>query len=76
MRRIVFIGVLALAACADEGRDYDSSAACTTRGVAAGTPAFEKCVREERSARMLEQQRQEYDQRKADDEYWRTHRYR
>lgn len=66
---------LLLAACDGGGkRDYDSSAACAAQGHTAGTPGFEECVRRERTARMLEQQRNEYEQRKQEEEYWRTRR--
>ncbi len=69
--------VALLAACSEGvagGRDYDSSAACNARGYKAGTPEFESCYTEEHKGRMLDAQRREYEQRKADDEYWRTQR--
>ena len=64
-----------LAACdAQQGRDYDSSAACHDRGLKAGTPEFDRCMTEERQARMLEEQRREYEQRKQYEEDWRMRR--
>lgn len=77
MKRIaVVVCVMLVTACTNGSpqRDYDSSKACAERGVPTGTPEFEKCVSEERTTRMLEEQRREFEQRKADEEFWRNNR--
>lgn len=51
--------LLPLAACAPEGRDYDASAYCIEKGYAPGTSAYDRCIREEQDARLLEEQRRE-----------------
>jgi hypothetical protein len=66
---------IVLSACApDGGRDYDSAAACAARGLKPGMPGYEDCARAERQGRMLEEQRREYEERKAEEEYWRNRR--
>ncbi len=68
------ICLLALAACADDGRDYDASKQCVSRGFQPGTPAYESCVREERTTRLMEQNRREFEQRQQDESYDRARR--
>jgi hypothetical protein len=68
---LIVLSFVVLTACGGEGRDYQSSARCKERGMTAGTPEFERCVDEEAQARMMEEQRRDYEQRKQQDEDWR-----
>ncbi len=68
--------LLALAACEPSGkRDYDASARCQALGHKPGTQAYDVCVSEEIAARMLEEQRREYEQRKQMEEDWKLRRH-
>lgn len=69
--------LLLLTACGapPPARDYEGSNACVGRGYIPGEQAFENCVREERAGRLLEQQRQEFERRKADEEQWKMRRF-
>lgn len=74
-RFALFALLLSLSACAaDNKRDYESSRRCHDRGITAESPDFEQCVKEERSLRMMEQQRREFEERKQMDEYYRNRR--
>lgn len=70
------LGFLLLGACANDGRkDYDSMRYCHSAGYQAGTAEYDQCVKEERSRRMLEQQRAEYERQKQIDRDNRARRF-
>ena len=75
---IAAAALLGLAACAEQNvsRDYDSSARCHDSGLKAGTPEFGQCVKDEHASRLLQQQREEYEQQKQDLQDWRRQRGR
>lgn len=76
MRKIhVVLPLLALASCGPEAKDYDAQAMCQSIGNQPGTRAYDECVEAERSRKMLEQQRREYEQMKQEKEDWRRRGY-
>jgi hypothetical protein len=75
MRISLIATLFLLAACADNKTDYDASARCQAQGQKPGTAGYEQCVREERSQRMMEQQRREYEQMKQQDRDFKMRRY-
>jgi hypothetical protein len=59
MKKTIIFAVLLLTACAgNSGRDYDGSARCQGMGYKPGTAEYEQCLKEEKAARLMEQQRQ------------------
>lgn len=63
-----------LAACAVEP-DRASIAKCQDMGHAPGTAEYDTCVREETGAKLMEQQRREYEQMKQNERDWKMRRY-
>ncbi len=59
--------VLITAGCADNKPDYDGMAKCEGLGYKPGTAEYDKCVREEKSVKMMEEQRREFEKMKQDD---------
>lgn len=67
--------IFSLSACdSAPQRDYESSAACDARGLKAGMPGYDDCIREEWQAREMKRQRDEYEEQKRQDQFWREHR--
>lgn len=64
-----------LAGCTDTKKDYDASANCQASGLKPGTPEYDKCVKDEKTVRLMEQQRREYEQMKQEQEDWKLRRY-
>ena len=78
MKTFMIAGLLCLplAACAGDGKkDYVASAHCYDMGYKAGTDAYDQCIKEEKSSRMLKEQRQEFERMKQDQEDWKQRRY-
>jgi hypothetical protein len=63
--------MLMLAACAPERPDYESVRKCGDLGHQPGTKEYDKCVSQERSIRMMEQQRSDFEEMQKQQEYWR-----
>jgi hypothetical protein len=61
---ILTSSVLLLFACADNSKDYGASAKCQGMGYAPGTAEYDKCVEEEKIAKAMQQQREEFEQMK------------
>jgi len=62
-RFLLLLAALAsLTSCGPERKDYESSAACQQAGKTPGTAAYDACLSQEKSARLLEQQRREFEQ--------------
>jgi hypothetical protein len=72
--RALLILLPLLAACAVEP-DRAAIAKCQGMGNAPGTAEYDTCVREESAARVMEQQRREYDQMKQNEQDWKLRRY-
>ncbi len=70
---IIALGLL-ICACAPEP-DRATIAKCETMGYTAGTKDYATCVREENAAKLMEQQRREYEQMKQYEQDWKTRRY-
>lgn len=62
MRCRVFLFTLLLTACADNRKDYDASARCQGMGYKPGTSAYDRCVEDEKMEKLMQQQRQEFEQ--------------
>ena len=75
MTRYFLAALLALAACAPEQKDYDAMRHCGDLGYSPGTSAYDKCIKDEKTARLLEQQEQEYDQMKQQQQDYILRRY-
>jgi hypothetical protein len=69
------MAVLALSGCAEDKKDYQAAAHCQGLGHKPGTPEYNKCVSEERSVRMMEEQRKEYERMKQEDMDRKMRRY-
>lgn len=72
MRKL--LPLLLLAACAPESKDYDASAKCQGQGFRPGTSAYDRCIKDEQGARLLEQQRREMEEmqrQRQDEKMWR-----
>jgi hypothetical protein len=63
-----------LSACGPQKVDYEASSACSNKGYQVGSEEFKNCVKEERALKLMEQNRREFEQRRADDEYQRSRR--
>jgi hypothetical protein len=74
MKRML-IALLALSACAPTQKDYDAQARCESMGQKPGTAAFDRCVTEEHTSTLMEQQRQDYERMKQEQEDWKMRRY-
>lgn len=59
--------VLCASACSETSKDYDSVAHCQALGAKPGTAEYDRCLKDEKINKMLEQQRKEFDQMKQDD---------
>ena len=75
MRLSLIAALLLLAACTDNKMDYEASAKCQSLGHKPGTAAYDECVSEVRSERLLQQQRREYEQMKQYDRDYKTRGY-
>lgn len=75
MHKIIIIAALALTACAEPKPDYAAQGRCQELGHAPGTAAYDDCLKEQRTQRMMEQQRQEFEDMKRYREEWRMRRY-
>ncbi|MCE2926412.1 MAG: hypothetical protein LW823_02020 [Rickettsiales bacterium] len=64
-----------LAACAEPKKDYEASSRCQDLGLKPGSESFDSCVSEEKAARMLRQQREEFERMKQDERDWKMRRY-
>lgn len=64
----VLLILLTATACGEEKKDYDAVAHCQGVGHVSGTPEFEKCIKEQKTQRLMEQQRREYEQMRRDRE--------
>lgn len=64
-----------LSACAEPKKDYESAARCQDLGMQPGTAAYDQCIKEEKAARMLREQRREFEQMKQDERDWKMRRY-
>jgi hypothetical protein len=66
MNRMTLITIaaalLSLTACGPEAKDYEASANCQNMGKKPGTAEYDKCLREEKSVKMMEQQRRDFEQ--------------
>ena len=74
MSRFILIPMLILAACTPEP-DRASIAKCQGMGHASGTAEYDSCVREETGAKLMEQQRREYELMKQNEQDWKLRRY-
>ncbi len=72
---LIMIALCALTACSNGEKDYAASAKCQGQGHQPGTEAFDSCVREETAARLMEEQRREYEMMKQNEHDWKTRRY-
>lgn len=69
-------GLILLAGCAtSHPKNYEDAAHCQALGNSSGTKEYDDCMDGERKARMLEQQRREFDQMKQDERDYRNRRY-
>lgn len=76
MKKIIAVFIVcALSGCAAEKKDYDVEARCQKMGYQTDTPEYEQCVSDEKMARLMEQQRQEYEQMKRDERDWKLRQY-
>lgn len=69
------LALLALSACADDRKDYDASAKCQALGYKPGTAEYDKCIKEEKTIKLMDQQRREFEDMKQQQEDWRQRRY-
>ncbi len=69
--------LLALAACSGgpAKKDYELAARCQQSGYQPGTPDYDRCIDEERSRRLMQQQREEFQRMKQDERDWKLRRY-
>ena len=67
--------LLALCACAKESPNYDASATCQDRGMKPGTAEYDQCVKDEKAAAMMEQQRKDYEDMKQQQQDWNMRRF-
>jgi hypothetical protein len=72
---LVALGLLAACAGGQTRKDYDAMRACHDQGFQTDTEGFNRCVEEERAARALKEQRQEFEQMKQYDRDWKMRRY-
>ncbi len=72
---IMALAALTLSGCADEKKDYDSAARCQGLGYKSGTAEYDKCVKDEKTIRLMEEQRKEYERMKQQDMDWKMRRY-
>lgn len=69
-KTILALILAALAACADNKKDYDAMARCEGLGYQPGTVELDKCVREEQAIRLMEQQRNDFERQKQEERDW------
>ncbi len=73
--RIPFLMMLPLLAACAVQPDRAAIAKCQSMGEQPGTESYDTCVREESAARIMEQQRREYEQMKQNEQDWKMRRY-
>ena len=64
-----------LAACGPEPKDYSAAEKCRTSGLVQGTPEYAECYEKMKAERLMDEQRQEFEQMKQYDRDWRMRRY-
>lgn len=69
----IVLGLL-VNACTPEP-DRATIAKCETMGHTAGTKDYQTCVREENAAKLMEQQRREYEMMKQNERDWKMRNY-
>lgn len=68
--------VFTLSACADQGgSDGVSARHCSGLGFKPGTKEYERCLRDERTSRLMEEQRQDFERMKQEQQDWKLRRY-
>lgn len=76
MKYSILTIICLLAACAGEPKkDYAAVARCRELGFKEGTPEYDRCLQEEKSIRMMREQREEYERMKQEDRDWKMRRY-
>lgn len=76
MKRLCVVLCIVLAACAGEKKkDYTASAHCHELGHVVGTEGYDQCMKDEKSSRMLKEQREEFDRMQQDREDWKQRKY-
>ena len=66
-----------LAACSSgpAKKDYELAARCQQSGYQPGTADYDRCIDEERSRRLMQQQRDEFQRMKQDERDWKLRPY-
>jgi hypothetical protein len=76
MKVATLLACLALAACSGTAKkDYDTQARCQDLGNKPGTTSYDQCVKDEKAAKMLKEQREEFERMRQERDDQRLRRY-
>jgi len=75
MIMMVLPSLLLLTACGEPKKDYDAIARCADLGLKPGTAPYDDCISNERAAKMLKLQREEFERSRQEQNDWKMRRY-
>jgi hypothetical protein len=64
MKKTIIVAALCgigLAGCVAESKDYDAAAFCQGQGMRPGDAGYDKCVQNEQTGKLMDQQHKEFD---------------